>query len=118
MSSTPKSLPRIVKQAFAGSSQDLSDRHLVERYLAGDQAAFSVLVDRHAPMLLGLCRRQVVDRHLAEDVLQATFLVLARKARSIRRRDNVAGWLYGVCRRLVRQAQRSEAARRRRERRV
>jgi RNA polymerase sigma factor (sigma-70 family) len=94
-----------------------SDRQLLQRFVdTGDESAFRTIFDRHGPMLLGLCRRQLHAGELAEDVLQATFLVLARKARSIHRRENLAGWLYGVARRLICQAQRTEAARRQRER--
>src|SRR5207248_5655471 len=72
----------------------------------------------HAMMLLGLCRRQLRDVHLAEDVLQATFLVLARKARSIRQRESLADWLYGVAQHLVQKARATNDARWRRERRA
>src|SRR5580704_6577790 len=105
-------LPGLLKRALSDPAAQSSDRELLECFVAtGNQAAFAALLDRHGPMLLGLCRRQLSDAHLAEDVLQAPFLVLARKARSIRRRDNVAGWLYGVTGRLIRQARLSEAAR-------
>jgi RNA polymerase sigma factor (sigma-70 family) len=111
----PDLLERVLTEANAAAT----DGHLLARFIdEGDQGAFGAILDRHGPMLLGLCRRQLHADDGADDVLQATFLVLARKARSIRRRDNLAGWLYGVCRRLVRQAQRTEAARRQRERRA
>jgi RNA polymerase sigma factor (sigma-70 family) len=110
----PTSLPQLLHAALA-PTQD-SDRGLLERFAAsGDEAAFAVIVERHGPMLLGLCRRQLGDVHLAEDVLQATFLVLARKAGSIRRGESLAGWLCGVARRLARHARRGQAARARRE---
>jgi hypothetical protein len=113
--SRPELLHRVLAEARAATT----DGHLLERFIDdGDESAFGTILDRHRPMLLGLCRRQLPGSDLAEDVLQATFLVLARKARSIRRRDNLAGWLYGVARRLVRDAQRTEATRRRRERKV
>src|SRR5262249_15274511 len=81
--------------------------------------AFAAFLDRHGPMLLGLCRRSLDGAsHLAEDVLQATFLILARKARSIRQRDSLVGWLCGVACRLARQARSSERAQARREQRV
>jgi RNA polymerase sigma factor (sigma-70 family) len=75
--------------------------------------AFTVLVERHGPMVWRVCRRVLTDPHEAEDAFQATFLVLARQARSIRNRDSVASWLYGVALRVARAA-RSAAARRRR----
>jgi RNA polymerase sigma factor (sigma-70 family) len=106
---------RVMSESLA----QYSDRQLLERFTGtGDEAAFAAIVDRHGPMLLGLCRRLLSDPHLADDVLQATFLVLVRKSRSIRQRDNVAGWLYGVAQRLARQARLAEAARSRREHRV
>jgi RNA polymerase sigma factor (sigma-70 family) len=117
MANRPASLPKLLKRVLSDSPVQASDRELLECFVAsGNQVAFATLLDRHGPVLLSLCRRQLSDGHLAEDVLQATFLVLARKARTIRRRDNVAGWLYGVAQRLVRQARLSEAARSRRQR--
>src|SRR5262245_43448163 len=91
--------------ALVGAHAPWSDAQLLERFLGhGEQAAFTTLLGRHGPMVLGLCRRLVRDEHLAEDVFQATFLVLARKAGTIRRRDSVASWLHGVASRLARQA--------------
>src|SRR5262249_2227687 len=72
----------------AGTFCGLSDRQLLERFLAGhdevSELAFTVLVERHGPMVLGVCRRILVDPHDVEDAFQATFLVLVRKAGSIR----------------------------------
>ena len=76
------------------------------------EAAFTALVERHGPMVLGVCRAVLGDRHDAEDACQATFLVLAQRAGLIRRGDSVASWLYGVARRVALRARR-EAARRR-----
>jgi RNA polymerase sigma factor (sigma-70 family) len=119
MSGQPNSysglLQRVVLQSLAGHS----DRQLLERFAAsGDEAAFAAILERHGPMLFGLCRRLLRDEHLAEDVLQATFLVLSRKAGSIRRRDSLASWLYGVAQRIARQARLADAARTRREKRT
>jgi RNA polymerase sigma factor (sigma-70 family) len=76
---------------------DLSDGELLERYLAGhDEAAFEALVRRHGPMVLAVCRRVAQDPDDADDAFQATFLVLVRKAASIRPRHKVGNWLYGV----------------------
>jgi RNA polymerase sigma factor (sigma-70 family) len=75
----------------------LSDGQLLEAFISrGDQASFEVLVWRHATMVLSLCQRILRDSHAAEDGFQATFLVLARKAGSIGKRDAVASWLYKV----------------------
>jgi RNA polymerase sigma factor (sigma-70 family) len=113
------SLPRLLTRARLEALSQSGDRELLERFTAsGDEAAFAALLDRHGPMLLALCRRLLSDAHLADDVVQATFLVLARKAGTVRRRDSLASWLYGVAQRLARQARLAEAARLRREKRV
>ena len=94
----------------------VTDAELVERFaLAGDEAAFAALVGRHGGMVLGLCRRLIPDAHDAEDAFQATFLVLARKAGSLRARDVVGCWLYGVARRVAGKARTLAARRRGRE---
>jgi RNA polymerase sigma factor (sigma-70 family) len=88
------------------------DAELLERFITyRDQTAFELLVRRHEAMVLGVCRRVLRDHHDAEDAFQATFLALARKAASIRRRTAVAGWLYRVACRVALQA-RIDAARR------
>ena len=61
-----------------------------------DDAAFAALVRRHGPMVLSVCRRMVGNLHDADDAFQATFLVLIRKASSIKPRELVGNWLYGV----------------------
>src|SRR6516165_8080341 len=80
----------------------LSDGQLLERFvLAEDEAAFESLMWRHGPMVLALGQRMLRRRHDAEDVFQAVFLVLFRKAHSISQRDSVASWLYKVAYRLA-----------------
>src|SRR6266513_297922 len=75
----------------------MSDGELLERFLADDDgAAFAALVRRHGAMVLGVCRRILIHHHDAEDAFQATFLVLVRKAATIRPREMVGNWLYGV----------------------
>jgi RNA polymerase sigma factor (sigma-70 family) len=92
--------------------RDLADRQLLERFVtARDQAAFAALVQRHGPMVLGVCRRLLHDAHEAEDAFQATFLVLAHKARSIGRPELLGPWLHGVAYRTAARAR--QAARRR-----
>jgi RNA polymerase sigma factor (sigma-70 family) len=82
---------------------------------AAGQEAFRILVDRHGPMVLGLCRSLIRDPHEAEDAFQATFLVLVSKADSIRRRETIGPWLYGVACRVARRARNRSNRRRRRE---
>jgi RNA polymerase sigma factor (sigma-70 family) len=99
-----------------------SDEQLLERFLARrDEAAeeaFTAIVQRHGPMVLGVCLRVLGDRDEAEDAFQATFLVLVRKGASVIRRDKVANWLYGVAFRTAKQARGRTARRRAREKRV
>ena len=82
---------------------------------AAGEAAFAALVTRHGPMVLDICRQLLGDRHHAEDAFQAVFLVLARKARSIRNPDLLGNWLYGVALRTARKAKVRLARRRKNE---
>ena len=87
----------------ASGAEDQSDQHLLEQFLSQrDEPSFAALVERHGPMVLGVCRRILRDEHLAEDVFQATFLVLARRAATICKRQSVGSWLHGVALRLAR----------------
>ena len=78
----------------------LFDRFLGGRGDADSSSSFTVLVEHHGPMVLGVCRDVLHDLHDAEDAAQATFLILARNASSIRRADSLASWLFGVACRL------------------
>lgn len=94
----------------------ISDAMLLERFVIGrEEAAFSALVERHGPSVLGACRRILRNEHEAEEVLQATFLVLARKAPEMEWRDSVGGWLCAVAQRLSLHARADSARRRSRE---
>lgn len=91
-------------QTVAGLSPPVepTDVQLMERFLAGrDEAAFTTLLHRHGPMVLSVADRVVRNADDAEDVFQATFLLLARKASTIRRHDSVSSWLHGVAHRLA-----------------
>jgi RNA polymerase sigma factor (sigma-70 family) len=93
----------------AGAVGRLPDRELLTRFVMKDdaavaEAAFSSLVSRHGPMVLGVCRRMIGDAHLADDAFQAVFLILARKARSVRVDDSLGRWLYGVSVRVASRA--------------
>jgi RNA polymerase sigma factor (sigma-70 family) len=101
----------------AGTLGGMTDGELLECFLGSRDTigpeAFRILVERHGPMVLGLCRSVVRDPHDADDAFQATFLVLVRKADSITRRDTIGPWLYGVAGRVARRA-RDRAIRRKR----
>ncbi|HEV3189789.1 MAG TPA: sigma-70 family RNA polymerase sigma factor, partial [Polyangiaceae bacterium] len=99
-----------------GVVSHLSDGELLERFVtrSGEPAerAFAVLIERHGPMVLRVCRNILSDQHEVEDAFQATFLVLLRKAGSIRKRASCGSWLHGVALRAAAQI-RTENARRR-----
>lgn len=105
----------------AGAIGGLSDGQLLDRFVAGGdpaaEAAFTALAERHGPMVLRVCRQMLGDPHAAQDAFQATFLVLVRKAASVRNRDSVASWLHGVARRVAMRARVDAARRQRHERR-
>lgn len=87
-----------------GAMAGLTDGQLLDRFAAGGdvaEAAFEGIVRRHGPMVLGVCRRALGDAHAAEDAFQATFLVLAFRARAIIQRDSLGPWLHGVAFRLA-----------------
>ncbi len=88
----------------AGTLAGLDDDELLARF-AEDlgvvaELAFAAIVSRHGPMVLAACRRTLGDRHAAQDAFQATFLVLARRARSVRG-ATLGPWLYGVARKVA-----------------
>ena len=102
----------VLPQDRAGSTDGQLLASFIERK---DAAAFEALVRRHGPMVFGVCRRIVGNHHDAEDAFQATFLVLARKAPSVRPRERVANWLHGVALRTALKARTMTTKRRGRE---
>src|SRR6516162_4176947 len=98
-------LRSIRRLAAESEIRRLTDGELVRRFVRQrDEAAFEVLVHRHAGMVWHVCNQLVWDSHAAEDAFQATFLVFVRRARSIGRPDLVGNWLYGVASRVARRA--------------
>ena len=94
------------------------DRQLLERFVVGrDPSAFRDLVTRHGPAVLRTCRAYLHDPHEAEDAMQATFLVLVRRAPSIRNPELLNRWLVGVARRVAARSRRRGVLRSERERR-
>jgi len=98
-----------------GAIGNLTAGQLLELFVGrregATEAVFAALVQRHGPMVLRVCRQVLGDAHDAQDAFQATFLVLVRRAGSVRNRDSVASWLYGVAHRVAQRA-RADAARR------
>ena len=104
-------LRQLVAATDTASDADLLDRFVTDR----DGPAFAALVRRHGPMVLAVCRRVLRHRQDAEDAFQATFLVLARRAETIKLRSPLGSWLYGVAYRTALSARRAASVRRERE---
>lgn len=108
-------LRHLRRAALLREGADVTDGQLLELFLARrDADAFAALVRRHGRMVYGVCRRVVGNHHDAEDAFQATFVVLVRKAASVRPRERVGHWLHGVAYRTALKMR--EMARRRRDR--
>jgi RNA polymerase sigma factor (sigma-70 family) len=113
---TSKLSQQLRRAALLGDEAGLTDGQLLGGFVEhGDEAAFAVLVRRHGPMVLGVCRRLLGSLHDAEDAFQATFLVLVRKAAAIQSRETVANWLYGTAYNTALKARAVRARRRTRE---
>jgi RNA polymerase sigma factor (sigma-70 family) len=109
----PEALLQHIRDQVGPGVDALSDRDLLERFArGGDEAAFAALVRRYGAMVLRICRNILDNHHDADDVFQATFLVLARKAGALGWRESVAGWIQEAAFRLARKA-RTTALRRR-----
>src|SRR3954452_19999971 len=99
---TPTALLRKLR---VGDDRALADRELLLKFARErSQGAFEELVARHAPMVLGVCRRGLANPADAEDACQAVFLLLAQKAKSVRWQASIANWLYTTARKVSRNA--------------
>jgi RNA polymerase sigma factor (sigma-70 family) len=116
-SGTMREALRHLRDLFSdGTSVGLGDGLLLARYAdTRDEAAFEALVARHGPMVLATCRAVLRNEHDVDDAFQATFLVLARKARTVRAGAALGGWLHRVAYRAAVQASAELRRRRRRE---
>src|SRR5262245_42530783 len=104
-----------------GAMGSWNDGQLIARFLGGDESsedAFRVLIHRHGPMVLSVCRRVLGDEHAAEDAFQLTFLIFVKKAGTLRDRSLLTNWLHGVALRVARKARGQDARRQSVERRA
>jgi RNA polymerase sigma factor (sigma-70 family) len=104
----PVILQQIQSFATRGGQPGGSDGELLRAFLeSGHRPAFEEIVRRHGPMVLGVCRRSLGSLPDAEDAFQATFLLLLRRAASVRKASSLASWLHGVARRVAADARRA-----------
>ena len=116
----PSGAIRGIRTLFSdGVLGGLTDRQLLERFVVRNEPsaedAFTILVERHGPMVWGVCRRLLPDRYAAADAFQATFLVLVGRASAVRVDDSLGPWLHGVSRRIAARARATSLRRRARE---
>jgi RNA polymerase sigma factor (sigma-70 family) len=109
------SLLRYLRRLHGRSADETTDAELLRRYVAGEEKAFAALVHRHAPMVWGVCRRLLDNEQDAEDAFQAAFLVLLKKAESLRAPQSLAAFLHGVASRIARKARVTAQRRQRHE---
>src|SRR5260370_38836101 len=101
-----------IRQLVGPRPDSRTDRELLHSFLAGrEEASFGLLIQRHAPLVWGVCRRALRHEQDAEDAFQAAFLILAKKAASIRNTETVGGWLQGAAWRTTRNARRGRIRR-------
>src|SRR5690348_3930922 len=104
------------RAALLHQGEGPTDSQLLESFLSRrEDTSFEVLLRRHGPMVLGVCRRVLRNVQDAEDAVQATFLVLVRKGSSLQSRELLANWLYGVAYRTAMKARAMNAKRRAKE---
>lgn len=109
-------MERVVRAAKVINQPTATDRELLHRFTRNnDQEAFETLVNRHTNMVLGVCRRALSSLQDAEDACQATFLVLANRAKGGRWQESVANWLYTTARKVAHNARVAAERRTRRE---
>lgn len=95
-------LRRTIERLRVALGAERPDEQLLEQFIATRyEAAFAALVRRHGQMVLGVSRRILGNRADSDDVFQATFLVLAQKARAVTKGEAVASWLYKVAYRIA-----------------
>src|SRR5262249_41041822 len=112
-------LRRLREMVAAKEAHAVPDQQLLDRFVSNrEEMAFTALVRRHGPLVLGVCRRVLRHEHDAEDAFQATFLVLARKAASINKRASVSSWLYQVAYHVANKARKRTTNRQKREERA
>src|SRR5262245_21013134 len=110
---------RLTQGMVAETLVDQSDRQLVERFLSGRAKAVLVLIGRRpGTMVCRVCWRVLVHEQDTEDAFQATFLLLAKKLRTLRKHASLASWLHGVAHRVALKAKEQAAGRRRHEQRA
>jgi RNA polymerase sigma factor (sigma-70 family) len=111
-------LRHVRKLVVSETTREQSDAQLLQCFAnRGEEDAFAALVERHGPLVWGVCRRVLRHHHDAEDAFQATFLVLARNSAAIRKAEALPSWLHGAAYRIALRARRDAAIRRAHERR-
>ena len=113
----PSGALRGIRTLFSdGMLGGLTDRQLLERFVnrndSSAENAFTILLERHGPMVWGVCRRLLPDRYAAADAFQATFLVLVGRASAVKVDDSLGPWLHGVSRRIAARARATSLRRR------